>query len=183
MKFKLLIKNKFISTIIGSFLVIFGNGLILSLNYLIVYIISYIHLKDPSVTIQYSLFIYLVFTFASSFSKSLGGYLENQIGFFKTIIVGFIIVFLANIGFIFQQNIWLCYFLSIMSGIGFGISTSLLIKNIVFYYPNKKGFFYSLMGSVILGITYIFDLVGETFFILEEEPLKKKMKYIIQIIL
>ena len=132
MKFKLLIKNKFISSIIGTICIFFGISFILPLNNFAVYITSYIHYKDEFVTMHYGLFINLIFSFAQTFSHSLGGYLENLLGFFKTIILGFAIVFVANLFFIFQRNIWLCYFLSFIMGIGVGITTSLLGKNLTF---------------------------------------------------
>ena len=53
---------------------------------------------------HYGLFTNLVYSFASTFSSSLGGYLENLLGFNFTIILGMAIVFLGNLAFIFQQN-------------------------------------------------------------------------------
>ena len=74
MKCKLFIKSKFISTIIGTLLIFFGIGFILPLNNFAVYITSYIHLADHSVTMHYGLFIKLIFSFASTFSSPIGGY-------------------------------------------------------------------------------------------------------------
>ena len=139
MGFKFLIKNKFISSIIGSLAVFLGIAFVLPLNNFSVYITSYIHTKHTYVTMHYGLFISLIFTFANTFSNSIGGYLENLFGFFKTIIIGFSITFLANLVFIFQKDIWLCNFLTLILGIGSGISTSLLGKNITLYAPDKKG--------------------------------------------
>lgn len=158
---KLLIKNKFFSTILGTISLFFGICFILPLNNFSVYITSYIHLKDDYVTMHYGLFINLIFSFAHTFSSSLGGYLENLFGFFKTIIIGFTIVFITNFFFIFQQNIWLCYFLSLIIGIGAGISTSLLGKNLTLYAPQKKGMISGLSGLGLMIITAIFALTGE----------------------
>ena len=105
MAFKLLIKNKFISSIIGTLSVYFGIAFILPLNTFSVYITSYIHYKDNYVTMHYGLFIYLIFGLAASFSSSLGGYFENLFGFFQTIIIGFSILFISNFFFTFQRNI------------------------------------------------------------------------------
>ena len=120
MKFKLLIKNKYISTFIGTFSLIFGIAFIFPLNNFSVYITSYIHLKDAYVTIHHGLFINLIFTLANTFPFTLGGYLESLIGFNPTMIVGIIITFLIYIVFIFLQNIWLCYFSSLIIGMGMG---------------------------------------------------------------
>ena len=85
-------KNKFISSIIGSLAVFSGIAFILPLNNFSVYITSYIHIHHSYVTMHYGLFISLIFSFANTFSNSIGGYLENLFGFFKTIIIGFIIL-------------------------------------------------------------------------------------------
>ena len=139
MKFKLLVKNKLVSSILGTLAVFVGIGFILPLNNFSVHITSYINLKDDYVTMHYGLFINLIYTFATTFSSPLGGYLEHLVGFYKTLIVGYIIILLANLGFIFQQNIWICYSLLLIFGIGGGISTSLLGKNLMLYCPDKKG--------------------------------------------
>ena len=177
MKFKLLIKNKFISTIIGTLSVFFGIAFILPLNNFSVYITSYIHMKDEYVTMHHGLFINLIFTLANTFSISLGGYLESLFGFFQTIIVGLAIVFLINIVFIFQQNIWLCYFSSLIIGIGAGISTSLLGKNLTFYCPDKKGVISGVLGLGIMIITAIFALTGEKVINFSGETLGENQHY------
>ena len=126
---------------------------------------------------HYGLFINLIFMFAFSFSNSLGGYLENILGFFPTIIVGFAIVFVANFIFIFQQNIWLCYFLTMILGIGAGIATSLLIKNIMLYVPDKKGFFIAILGFGNMIIIAIFALIGEKIINFEGYTLKEEEEF------
>ena len=177
MKFKLLIKNKFISSIIGTICIFFGISFILPLNNFAVYITSYIHYKDEFVTMHYGLFINLIFSFAQTFSHSIGGYLENLLGFFKTIMLGFAIVFVANFFFIFQRNIWLCYFLSFIMGIGVGITISLLGKNLTFYYPNKKGIISGSLGLGIMIMAAIFLLGGEKLINFEGFTLKEEDNY------
>ena len=177
MGFKLLIKNKFISTIFGTLSLYFGIAFILPLNTFSVYITSYIHLDDKSVTMHHGLFIHLFFSFGTSFSLPLGGYLENILGFFETIIFGYIIVFIANLIFIFQQNIWICYFLSLVLGMGVGISASLLGKNITFYAPNKKGIISGVMGLGVGIITSLFGFAGEKIINFEGITLKEDDNY------
>ena len=171
---KLLIRNKFFSSVLGSFAVIFGFAFLLPLNTFSVYITSYINLKYEYITMHYGLFINLIFMFANTFSNSLGGYLENIIGFFPTIIVGFAILFVANLFFIFQQNIWLCYFLSMILGIGSGIANSLLGKNITLYVPEKKGLVSGILGFGIMIITATFALTGEKIINFEGYTLKEE---------
>ena len=125
----------------------------------------------------YGLFISLIFNFANTFSNSLGDYLENLLGFHKTIIIGFSILFATNFFYIFQRNICLCYALSLILGIGNGISTSLLAKNLTLYCPNKKGIIIGVMGFGIMIITAIFALGGEKLINFEGETLTGNTKF------
>ena len=177
MKFKLLIKNKFISTIIGTLSLFLGVAFILPLNNFSVYITSYIHLKYSNITMHYGLFINIFFMFPNTLSISLGGYLENLFGFYKTMIIGFLILFIANFAFIFQQNIWLCYFLAFLMGIGSGIGTSLVGKNLTLYAPNKKGIISGVMGIGIMFITAMFALIGEKIINWDGYTLKENEDY------
>ncbi len=143
---KLKIKNEFISTIIGTISIYIGIAFLIPIGNLSVYITSYIHLKYSYVTLHYGLFINLIFTFAHTFSSSLGGYLENLFGFFQTIIIGFSIIFLSNLAFIIQQNIWLCYTLALILGIGVGIGISLIGKILHFLSLIKRGLLLEYLG-------------------------------------
>ena len=158
---KLLIKNKFISTILGMIAVYFGIGFIFPISNFTVYITSYIHYKYNYVTMHYGLFINLIFSFTHPFSASLAGYLENLIGFHQTIIVGFIIIVITNFNFIFLKNFWLCYVLTLFLGIGIGLASSLLAKNLTLYLPNKKGIISGGLGFGVMIIASIFALTGE----------------------
>ena len=161
MKLKCLLKNKYTSSLIASLAIYFALSFILPINTFAVYITSYIHIKQHFVTMHYGLFLNLIFGFANTFSLSLGGFLENYIGFFYTIIVGVMIVFITNLVFIFQQNIWLCYFLCMFFGIGAGISTSLLGKNLILYVPEKKGIVSGIIGMATIIFCAIFSVGGE----------------------
>ena len=161
MKLKCLLKNKYTSSLIASLAIYFALSFILPINTFAVYITSYIHIKQHFVTMHYGLFLNLIFGFANTFSLSLGGFLENYIGFFYTIIVGVMIVFITNLVFIFQQNIWLCYFLCMFFGIGAGISTSLLGKNLILYVPEKKGIVSGIIGMATIIFCAIFGVGGE----------------------
>ena len=174
---KLKIKNEFISTIIGTMSVYIGIAFLLPIGNLSVYITSYINLKYSYVTMHYGLFINLIFTFAHTFSSSLGGYLENILGFFQTIIVGFSIIFLANLAFIFQQNIWLCYTLTLILGIGVGIGISLIGKNITFYVPDKKGLVIGIFGLLVTIIAGGVGFAGEKIINFEGYTLKEDEEF------
>ena len=160
MKLKCL-KNKYTSSLIASLAIYFTLSFILPINNFAVYITSYINIKQHFVTMHYGLFINLIFGFANTFSSSLGGFLENYIGFLYTVIVGIIIVFITNLVFIFQQNIWLCYVLCIFFGIGTGISVSLLGKNLILYVPEKKGIVSGIIGMATIIFCALFAVGGE----------------------
>ena len=156
-----IIKNKFKSTILGTIGIYFGFGYILPLSYLSVYITSYIHIKQNFVNMHYGYFLNLILTFAMTFSVSLGGLLENKLGYTFTTLLGTIIIFICNFFFFKIQNIWICYFLTLLLGIGAGITTSLLGKNLTLYHPRKKGIIVSLFGMALILIAGLFLVIGE----------------------
>ena len=156
-----IIKNEFISTVIGSLAIYFGVGFILPISYLSVYITSYIHIEQDFVNMHYGYFFNLILTFAMTFSVSLGGMLENKLGFTITTLTGTSIVLVGDIFFFKMQNIWLCYFLTFIMGLGAGISSSLLGKNLTLYFPKKKGIITSVFGLLLIVIAGIFLVAGE----------------------
>ena len=156
-----IIKNKFKSTILGTIGIYFGFGYILPLSYLSVYITSYIHIKQNFVNMHYGYFLNLILTFAMTFSVSLGGLLENKLGYTFTTLLGTIIIFICNFFFFKIQNIWICYFLTLLLGVGAGITTSLLGKNLTLYHPRKKGIIVSLFGMALILIAGLFLVIGE----------------------
>ena len=156
-----IIKNKFISTSIGTFGIIFALGFIYPISNFSVYMTSYIHEKQDFVTMHYGLFINLIFTFSMTLGTSIGGILELRLGLFFTTLVGFIIILITNIFFLNIQNIWLCYILTLISGIGVGIASSLGGKNLTLYKPDKKGLIVSIIGGVTILLAGIFSIVGE----------------------
>lgn len=161
MAFKLLIKNKFISTVIGTIAIYMGVAFLLALSNFVTYITSNIHSYYDYVTMHYGLFINLIFMTTNSFSNPFGGFVENKLGFNCTIILGFYILFISNLFYVYQRNIWLCYFSSIFLGIGVGISTSLLVKNLTLYMPTKKGLISGGFGIGMILITCIFGFAGD----------------------
>ena len=156
-----IIKNKFLSTIIGSLGMYFAIGFILPISYLSVYITSYIKLKQDFVTMHYGFFLNLIMTFAMSASVSIGGLLEHILGFIGTGLFGVIIILIANIFFFNIQNIWWCYFLTLIMGTGAGISISLIGRNLTLYIPNKKGIIVGIVGLITILIAGLFLVSGE----------------------
>ena len=159
--FPLTIKNKFISSFIGTLGLYIGISFLLPLGQFSVYITSYINLKQNFVTMYYGLFLSLILNFSMSLSTSLGGLFENKLGFYLTTLLGTTIVLICNIFFFNIQNIWICYILTLIIGIGLGICTSLLAKNLSLYFPGKKGLINGINALFTIGVTALFSLLGE----------------------
>ena len=156
-----LIKNKFISACLGTCGILIGVSFIYPIANFSVYITSYIHEKQTFVTMHYGYFLNLIFSFAGALGVPIGGFLENKLGFILTTLTGFIIILIANIFFLNSQNIWFCYFLTFTSATGTGISTSLIVKNLAFYKPNKKGILASGISIIITFFTGGISFLGE----------------------
>ena len=145
-----LIKNKFISNIIGTIGIIFALSFILPISNFSVYITSYIHEKQDFVTMHYGLFINLIFTISMTLGTSIGGFLEFKLGFILTTLIGLFIILITNIFFLNIQNIWLCYTLTLIVGTGVGIANSLGGKNLTLYKPYKKGIIVGALSAVVI---------------------------------
>ena len=156
-----IIKNKYISNLLGTLFIYIGMAYILPIGNFSVYITSYISIKQDFVTMHYGTFFSLILTFTMTFSRSIGGMLESKIGFLWTTELGLLILLIANIFFFRIQNIWLCYFLIIFLGLGAGIATSLLGKNLTFYNPKKKGSISGIIGIITVVLSAAYSFGGE----------------------
>ena len=172
-----LIKNKFISTFIGTVGIIFGLSFIYPISNFSVYMTSYIHEKQDFVTMHYGLFIGLIFTFSMTLGTSIGGILELKLGFTLTTLAGLVIVLVTNIFFLNIQNIWFCYILTLIAGTGVGIANSLGGKNLTLYKPDKKGLIVSSIGAVTIILAGIFSVIGEKIINSDGHTLGEKEEY------
>ena len=172
-----LIKNKFISTFIGTVGIIFGLSFIYPISNFSVYMTSYIHEKQDFVTMHYGLFIGLIFTFSMTLGTSIGGILELKLGFTLTTLAGLVIVLVTNIFFLNIQNIWFCYILTLIAGTGVGIANSLGGKNLTLYKPDKKGLIVSAIGAVTIMLAGIFSVIGEKIINSDGHTLGEKEEY------
>ena len=156
-----LIKNEFISSVVGTCGIIMAISFVLPLTNISVYLTSYIHENQEFVTMYYGLFINLIFGFAMTFGQSIGGFLELKIGFILTTLTGLVVILVADIFFLNVQNIWLCYVLSFFFSAGAGISNSLIGKNLTLYRPNKKGMLLSILSVLLVLFVGPMGLIGE----------------------
>ena len=167
-----LIKNKFISTCIGGIGLIAGLSVVICIGNLSVYITSYIHYHQDFVTMHYGYFFNLITDFAMTVGTGVGGILENKIGFTFTSLLGTGIVLVCNIFFFKIANIWICYVLIFLIGIGIGIGTSLLGKNVMLYWPKKKATLTSVLQIILILVMAPVALLGEKLIALGGETLK-----------
>ena len=156
-----LIKNKFISTCIGSIGFFSGLSILLEVGGFSVYITSYIHYHQDFVTMHYGYFFGLIGSFGGMLGTGLAGVLENKIGFNFTTLSGTIIMIVSNIFFFKVADIWFCYVLLFIIGFGKGMATALIGKNLMLYLPKKKGTLTSIMTIILISIMAPIALVGE----------------------
>ena len=154
-------RGKFIVSFISANLFLMGQGIIYGSGGLSVYILSYIHHKDKWVDMQYgNLMLPLTHFFVSLFSP-LSGPLEKTVGPLISLLIGSIIIETCLFLFYIQRNIWFFYSIGLLSGLGFGLSLNIPIKNACFYYPAKKGLISSVIICFVLISGALFILVGE----------------------
>ena len=143
-----IMKNKYVANLLGTLFIYIGVSFILPMGNFSVYITSYINIKQDFVNMHYGTFFSLILTFSMTFARTIGGMLENKIGFIGTTEFGLVVLLITNIFFFNVQNIWACYFLIIFMGLGAGIATSLLAKNLTLYNPTKKGSISGIVGII-----------------------------------
>ena len=156
-----IIKNKYISSLIGTIIVYFSVAFVLPVGNFSVYITSYIHIEQNFVTMHYGTYFSLILTTIMTFARSIGGILENKIGFMATTMLGLLIVLITNIFFFKVQNIWECYFEIVLLGLGAGIAVSLLPKNLTLYAPKKKGKISGIIAITTIVMSALFAFGGE----------------------
>ena len=129
---------KFILSLFSAIFFILGQGVLMSSTSINVYILSYIHHKDKWVDMQYGNLMMPIMTFFLSLFSPLSGPLENLFGPIITLIMGSIITEICLFLFYLQRNIWIFYSITLLSGLGVGISVNIPLKNACFYYPKKR---------------------------------------------
>ena len=172
-----IIKNKYVSNLIGTIWIYFAVAYILPIGNFSVYITSYISLEQDFVTMHYGYFFSLIMTFAMTFSRAIGGYLENKIGFMGTTQFGLLICLITNVFFFRAQNIWIVYILIVFLGLGAGIATSLIAKNLTLFNPKKKGSISGIIGILTIVLSALFAFAGEKMINPSGEYVNEKLVY------
>jgi MFS family permease len=138
-----------------------GFEIIMSSCSFTVYFLSYIHYEQTWVDMNYGNLMRPVVLLFLAFFAPLSGTMEHFCGPRISIIVSAIVVEIGFASLFFQRNLWIFYLLTLLLGIGSGLSTNVLIKNSCSFYPRKKGLINAIISSLgsLFGAAYA--LLGE----------------------
>lgn len=157
-----LIKNEFVSAFIGFV----GVSLILSYTFPVmnfsVYITSYIHETQTFVTMYFGLFLGIIANISMSIGRPISHFIEKRFGLIITVLLCLVLILGANIVFLYLNNIWLFYFLSLVIQFSSGVINSLCMKNLIFYRPKRKGF-------IMVSIQLLSNILGSGLTLLGEK--------------
>lgn len=154
-------KTKFFLSFFSGILYILSQGVLFGCTGINVYILSYIHHKDKWVDMQYGNLMMPLMIFFTSLFSPLSGPIEKALGPVLPLLISSIFVEICLFLFYIQRNIWFFYSITLLSGIGVGISANIPVKNACLYYPDKKGLISAGIMS-FLGVSLaIYILIGE----------------------
>ena len=157
-----LIKNEFVSAFIGFV----GVSLILSYTFPVmnfsVYITSYIHETQTFVTMYFGLFLGIIANISMSIGRPISHFIEKRFGLIITVLLCLVLILGANIVFLYLNNIWLFYLLSLIIQFSSGVINSLCMKNLIFYRPKRKGF-------IMVSIRLLSNILGSGLTLLGEK--------------
>ena len=164
-------KIQFILSFISATIYQLGFNIILESCNFTVYFLSYIRYKQTWVDMNYgNLMRPVVLLFLAIFSP-LSGAMEHFFGPRISVIISSLVVEIGFVLLYFQRNLWHFYLLTLLLGIGSGLSTQILLKNACFFYPGKKGLISALIFSIgtLFGSAYSF--LGELVINPDREPI------------
>ena len=151
-------KTQFILSFISAVIYQIGFEIIMASGSFTVYFLSYIHYNQDWVDMNYGNLMHpVVLLFLAIFSP-LSGTMEHFFGQRISLLISSIVIETAFVLLYFQQNLWYFYSLTLLLGIGSGLSTQILIKNSCYYYPKRKGLISALVASIggLFGSGYSF---------------------------
>ena len=154
-------RTKFILSLFSGIFYILGQGVLIGSSGISVYILSYIHHKDKWVDMQYGNLMMPVMTLFLSLFSPLSGPLEKACGPIISLIISSIIIEICFFLYYLQRNIWVFYSITLLTGLGAGLSANIPVKNACFYYPEKKGLISSVIMSFVGVSASVYILMGE----------------------
>ena len=165
-------RTQFILSVLSTIILHLGFGMIMVSGNFTVYFLSYIRYKQTWVDMNYGNLMRPVVLLAMSLFSPLSGLMEHFFGIRLAKLIGSLIVEIGFVLLYFQRNIWYFYSLTVLLGIGSGLSSEILVKNTCFYYPDKKGLISSSIASIgtLVGSGYSF--LGELIINPDRVPIK-----------
>lgn len=149
MVFSLSQKSKGISSVISAIIINIVCGSLYSWSGINGYYISYLKNTDsPNVEIKDGYFFMPIITFTSMCFSPLVAIVEEKIGVKYISLVSTIIIITTNIFLYHSTNIFYIYGYMILYGLFNSMNYMPLIKNCLFYFPNKKGL---INGFILFG--------------------------------
>ena len=149
MAFSLSQKSKGISSVISAIIINIVCGSLYSWSGINGYYISYLKNTDsPNVEIKDGYFFMPIITFTSMCFSPLVAVVEEKIGVKYISLVSTIIIITTNIFLYHSTNIFYIYGYMILYGLFNSMNYMPLIKNCLFYFPNKKGL---INGFILFG--------------------------------
>ena len=110
-----------------------------SINYLAIYYIVYLSLKDESIKLENSITLSSILTFAQFSTNWIGGVLDKYIHIRFIMIIGGAFFILSSIGILSFETLLGYKFMMFLFGTGIGIQEGVVYANASAFIPEKKG--------------------------------------------
>jgi OFA family oxalate/formate antiporter-like MFS transporter len=149
MVFSLSQKAKGISSVLSAIIINIVCGSLYSWSGINGYYISYLKNTDsPNVEIKDGYFFMPIITFTSMCFSPLVALIDEKIGAKYVSLISTIIIIITNIFLYHSTNIFYIYGYMVLYGLFNSMNYMPLIKNCLFYFPNKKGL---INGFILFG--------------------------------
>lgn len=149
MEFSLSQKAKGISSVLSAIIINIVCGSLYSWSGINGYYISYLRNTDsPNVEIKDGYFFMPIITFTSMCFSPLVAIIEEKIGVKYISLISTFIIIITNIFLYNSTNIFYIYGYMVLYGLFNSMNYMPLIKNCLFYFPNKKGL---INGFILFG--------------------------------
>ena len=170
-------KTRFFLTFIGSVIYSIGIAGCMCIGQFNVYITSYVHKYDNTVDLQYGNLMSPIVTCSLALSAPLGGILEKKIGMHFSLILSLLLVETMVALLIYQTSMGIIFLLLIFLGLSIGLGMPILVKNLMCFYPKKRGLVCALLPSCLIIVAASFSIIGEKIINPNQETLEGNEKF------
>lgn len=125
------------------------------------YFISYLQKFNKSITISSGFLLYPVYNTSYYGSIFLGGFLEVLLTPTKSVVLSLFLALISGIGLYFCQNVAFLYFLFFLLGLSNGMASMVTVKNVILFFPEKKGIVAALFTSLYMLSEVLFSYLSE----------------------